>query len=69
MEPFVSEWVPVLFVSCTYTFLPVVSHYSTDLQVEVTGQDMQQCTNKDKEEEDCKLVNVHVNNTGLKVQI
>lgn len=37
-----------------YTVLRIWSHYSTDLQVGVTCQDMQQCTSKGREE-DCKL--------------
>lgn len=43
-----------------YTFLPVVSHYSTDPQVAVMPKETQQCVNKGREEEDCQLVNVDV---------
>lgn len=31
------------------------------------GQDMQQWANKNREEEDCKLVKVDLNNAGLKI--
>lgn len=38
---------------CTLcAFLQMVSHYSTDLQVAVTHQDVQQCASKGSEEED-----------------
>ncbi len=48
-----------------YTVLPMVSLYSTDLQVPVTRQDMQQYASKDREEEECLLVNTDVNNAGF----
>ncbi len=50
-----------------YTVLPMVSHYSSDQQVAVTRQVMQQCGNKDSKEEDCRLVNMDVNSAGLKI--
>jgi len=40
----------------------MVSHYSTTLQVAVVCQEMQQYTNKGREEEDYELVNMGVNN-------
>ncbi len=49
------------------TFLSMVPHYSTDLQVFKMGQEIQQCANKNGEEEDCKLINMDVNNIGLKM--
>ncbi len=52
-----------------YTFLPMASHYSTDLQVAVTRQDMLQCGKKGRGEEDCKLVNMDVNNAGFKTTL
>ncbi len=48
-----------------YTFLPMVSLYSTDLYV-VTCQDMQQCPNKGRDEGDCWPVNMDVNNSRFK---
>ena len=50
-----------------YTVLSIVSQYSTDLQVAVMCQDMQQCTKKNGGEEDCKLVNMDVNNAKFKI--
>lgn len=38
------------------------SLHSTDLQVAVTHHDMQPCADKDSGEEDCKPVNMDVNN-------
>lgn len=49
-----------------YTFVPVVSHYSTDLQVVVMCQERQQCTKAgkktDDDDEDCQHINMDVNN-------
>lgn len=36
-----------------YTFLPMDSHYSTDIQVVEMRQDMQPHARKGKEDEDC----------------
>ncbi len=44
----------------------MVLHYYTDVQVAVKCQDMQQYANKDREKEDCKLVNQDENNAGFK---
>ncbi len=46
------------------TILPMVSHYSTDPQVAVMNQEMQQCSNKDIDEEHCQLVNMEVKHVG-----
>ncbi len=50
-----------------YIVQPMVSHYSTDLQVAITHRDMLPCTNKDRKEEYCKIVNMEVNNAGFKI--
>lgn len=42
-----------------YTALPLVSQYSTDLEVVATRQDMLQCAGKVREE-DCQQVNMDV---------
>ena len=47
-----------------YTVLPIVSHYSTDLQVAVMHHGTQQCTNKGRKEEG-KPVNMDVKNAGF----
>lgn len=63
---FFDECVPVLFITCThaartrYAVLPMVSHYSSDQRVAVTRQDIQQCANKDRGEEDCQPLNMHL---------
>lgn len=66
MELFFYDWDPDLFVLCTrcawmtcYTALPLVSQYSTDLEVVATRQDMLQCAGKVREE-DCQQVNMDV---------
>lgn len=41
-------------------------HYSTNHQVAVTHQDIQQCASRGTEE-GCKLVNKNVNNVGFKI--
>lgn len=57
MERCFSLWVPVvclfLHTRTRCTFLPMVSHCSPDLLVEVTCQKTQQYNNKGREEEDC----------------
>ena len=42
-------------------------HHSTDLQVEITHHDMLQCTETDGEHKNCELVNMDINNAGLKI--
>ncbi len=62
MEQFFYEWASVLFVSHKGTHapmdtgLPMVSHYSADLQVAVMCQGRQQYANKGREatKPDCK---------------
>lgn len=46
-----------------YTPLP---HYSIDVQVAVTHQDILQCASKDGEKADCKLLSIDVNKLDLK---
>lgn len=57
-ELFFYNWVTVLFVSCTkverYTFLQLVSHYSTDPQVGI------------RQERRRLVLNMFVNKAGLK---
>ncbi len=50
-----------------HTVLPMFSHYFTDWQVAVMRQSTQQCTNKGREEEDCELENMDVNNADFKL--
>ncbi len=45
----------------------MVSHYSTVQQEAVTRQDMLQYASKDREDEDCKIVNMEVKNAGFKI--
>lgn len=47
----------------------MVLHYTTDLYVALMSQETQQYTHKVREEEDCKLVNMNVNNAGSKKNI
>lgn len=66
MDRFIfKDSLPVRFVTCC-TVLPMVSRHSTDLQGAVMHQEIKKCTNKGREEEDCKLKHVHVNNAGFK---
>ena len=54
------------FYRCT--FLPMVSHHSSDPLVVVTCQDMQQCASTGREEDEgCKLVNMDVNHAWFKI--
>ena len=43
------------------------THYSTDLVVAVPTKDIQQCASTDREEEDAKLINMDLNNTGFSI--
>lgn len=45
----------------------MMSHYSTDQQVAVTCQDILQYASKGREEEECKIVHLDVNNTEFKL--
>lgn len=45
----------------------MVLHYSTDLRAAAMRRDVLQCANKDREEEDCELVNMDVNNSRFKI--
>lgn len=47
----------------------MVLHFSTDLQLAVKHQEMQQYANKVSEEEDYNLINIYVTHTGFKKQI
>lgn len=59
-DPFFQQWK----VHCGV--LPMLSHYSTHPLVAVTHQDMQRCACKGREEEDCTLLNMDINNAGFK---
>lgn len=47
--------------------LPIILQNSTDPQVAMMHQNTQQCANKVREEGDCKLVDMDVNDAGFKV--
>ena len=47
----------------------MVLHFSTDLQLAVKHQEMQQYANKVSGEEDYNLINIYVTHTGFKKQI
>lgn len=53
-----------MHAGCVVHTLPMVSTHTTDLRVAFTYQEMQKCSNKGREEEDCKIVNMDVNNAG-----
>lgn len=61
---------PSGFVSCGShdIVLPMVSHYSNDLDWAVIPQETQQCASKGSEQ-DCKLVNIDVNKAGDRLSI
>lgn len=50
-----------------YAFLPIVSHYSIDLEVAVMCDKMQQCANKGTEEENCFVVTLNIKNIAYKL--
>lgn len=50
-----------------YTLMRTVSHYCIDLKVVVTHNEKLQCANKDREVEDCKLINMEGNRAGFKI--
>ncbi len=64
MKQFFKVWVPIL---CAHAHMPIVLHYSTDLQRAIMCQETKQCTNKGREEEDCEQVNMNVNNADFRV--
>lgn len=48
-------------------FTPMFSYNSTDLEVMITCQEMQQYTRKSRREEDYKQANMDLNNKGFKL--
>lgn len=54
LRVFFLSWTCTCTLVTQYTVPPMVSHYSNYIQVDVTCGELQQCTRKGREEEDCK---------------
>ena len=53
-----------MHAGCVVHTLQMVSTHTTDLRVAFAYQEMQKCSNKGREEEDGKTVNMDVKNAG-----